>query len=266
MLGILKDSAIWASSAYHLNDAAEFRFALKLIASRLKLRIDTEDGSMKSTYQELLSSLEAMPGSVQVLTASFSEHGDVLSQWLAYSGSNGYALAIGPRELDAAIEGGFSLVRCVYKLQEQTELAEAFIDAYSTAPVEDANRISVLNKALVVAAAIKHGGFAMEGEWRLIKPLVFTLREMPVMLFRTGRNGIVPYVKVPLSLGVAEYQPTEVYIGPNADMFAAEMALKAFINCCRSSRITRAGSGSATPEKRFKGPITLKQSETPYRP
>lgn len=266
MLGILNESSIWASSAYHLNDAAEFRYALSLIADRLKLRLKAEHGPMNATYGDLLSSLGAMTGSIQVFIASFSERGDVLSQWLAYSGTNGYSLSLGPHELDAAFEGGFRLVRCVYKLEEQTALADAFIDAYSNAPFEADHRTSVLTKALVVAAAIKHRGFVMEREWRLVKPVVFTLQEMPTVLFRPGRNGIVPYVKVPLSLGGAEYQPAEIYIGPNADMPAASAAFRTFLNCCRSSRSTGIEPEKAVQRRRFTEQISVKESETPYRP
>jgi hypothetical protein len=266
MLGILNDSSIWASSAYHLNDAAEFRYALNLIADRLKLRLKSEHGPMNATYGQLLSSLGAMTSSIQVFIASFSEHGDVLSQWLAYSGSNGYALSIGSRELDVAIESGFRLVRCVYTLEEQAELAEAFIDAYLSAPIEADDRTLVLTKALVVAAAIKHSGFVMEREWRLVKPIVFTLREMPAVLFRPGRNGIVPYVKVPLSPGTAEYQPKEIYIGPNGDMPAASAAFKTFLNCCRSSQSASIEFESTIQRRRFIEQTSVRESGTPYRP
>jgi hypothetical protein len=266
MLKILRESSIWASSAYHLNDAAEFRYALNLIKDRLRLRLKSEHGPMNAAYGGLLSSLQGMTSSIQVFIASFSEHGDVLSQWLAYSGSNGYSLSIESQELDVAIESGFRLVRCVYKLEEQTALAEAFIDAYTNAPIEADDRTSVLTKALVVAAAIKHGGFAMECEWRLVKPVVFTLQEMPAVLFRPGRNGIVPYVNVPLSSGGAEYQPNEIYIGPNADMPAASAAFRTFLNCCRSSQSGGIESESAIPRRRFTEQISVKESETPYRP
>ncbi len=266
MLGILGDSSIYASSAYHLNDAAEFRYALNLIADRLKVRLKREHGSMNAAYTELLSSLETMTNSIQVFIASFTEHGDVLSQWLAYSGTNGYAIGIGSQELDVAIGNGFKLVRCVYELEEQTTLAEAFIDAYSNAPIESEDRTSVLTKALVVAAAMKHSGFVMESEWRLVKPIVFTLREMPVVLFRPGRNGIVPYVKVPLSPSGAEFQPKEIYIGPNADMPAARAAFTTFINCCRSDRSVSTKPEGAIANRRFTEPISVKVSGTPFRP
>jgi len=197
MLGILSENPIWASSAYHLNDAAEFRFAMNFIAGRLELRLKDEHGPMKAAYGGLLQMLRGMTQRIQVFIASFSDHGDMLSQWLAYSGSNGYAISINAKQIDVAVANGFILVRCEYDPDEQTKLADAFIDAYSTAPVDANERTSVLTKALVVAAAIKHGGFEMEGEWRLVRPLPIGLQNATVY-YRPGRNGIVPFMKVPL--------------------------------------------------------------------
>jgi hypothetical protein len=252
VLGILQDNSIWASSAYHLNDAAEFRYALNFIAGRLELRLKHEHGPMSEAYGELLEMLRGMAEKIQVFIASFSEHGDLLSQWLAYSGRNGYAVSIRSKEIEVAVANGFILVRCVYDSDEQTKLADAFIDAYCTAPVEADERTSVLTKALVVASAIKHDGFVMEGEWRLVKPLPIGLQKATVY-FRPGRNGIVPYMKAPLCPAGAEYLPGEIYIGPNADMPAAKTALMTYLN-------HRLEKGPVT------GPVRVTSSKTPYRP
>jgi hypothetical protein len=104
----------------------------------------------------------------------------------------------------------------------------------------------------------------MEREWRLVKPLAIGLQDATTMLFRPGRNGIVPYMKVPLCIDGAEYLPNQIYIGPNADMPAASTAFKTFLDCCHS--ISPVASVSAIPRRRFTGPIEVEESKTPYHP
>jgi S-adenosylhomocysteine hydrolase len=252
LIGILEESSIWASSSYHLNDAAEFRYAIRLIMDRLQLRLQSEHGPNNPAYGNLLESLQMVTKGVQVFIASFSEQGDLLSQWLAYSGSDGYALGIDAQQAEAAIADGFTLVRCVYELEAQTRIADAFIDIYCDSSDGTTDRSGVIKKALIVASAIKHPGFEKEAEWRLVKALAIGWHDEK-LFFRPGRNGIVPYMKARLSSADAKYIPSMIYIGPNGDMDAAAAALETFLSY-RGDR------------KMFRPQVEVVQSRTPYRP
>ena len=89
LLGIISDKEIWASHTQYLNDVREFRHALDLVKeeiSAMKSEAATNELSRKcltAMEESVLSGLE----SINVCVCSFSERGDVLSQWRAYGGA-----------------------------------------------------------------------------------------------------------------------------------------------------------------------------------
>ena len=226
LLGIL-EGRIWASSAYHLNDSGEFRYATSLIAERVQQRLKAENRAVNKKYDEVLYVLQEMPHPIQVYVASFSEEGDLLSQWLTYPrAQTGYAIGLSPQQFDLARTDGFQLVPCVYDRQEQYRLADAIIDAWLelSSSGEDFER-AMQENILTAAAAIKHPGFEQEAEWRLIKIEVVGAGQSKSVSFRPGRNGLVPYLRAPLTPDSECLKPASIHIGPNEDMQAATAAL-----------------------------------------
>jgi hypothetical protein len=253
MLGILDTGNIYASSAYHLNGSMEFRYAIELMVEQVRARLNSERGPWNAIYGQLLDQLPSTVQDAQVFVVSFSEEGDLLSQWMAYSGpSNGFALGLSPEHFEAARTAGFRLVRCVYDRTRQVELASAAIDAIcqsGTLLDEEA-----IDKILITAAALKHPGFFREAEWRLIKPLVLASSESGGILFREGRLGLVPYLNAPLVLDSGKLVPSAIHIGPSGDATATAAAINALLY--------------ARGLKRFLGGSRVKvvPSSTPYRP
>jgi hypothetical protein len=257
LLGILKDGVAWASSAYHLNDTGEYRYAFDLIADLLNARIKFEHGPFNERYGNLLSELDGIPKGMQAYVASFSEEGDLLSQWLSYPQSpNGYAIGLSASHFIAAREKGFTLMPCIYDHHKQSELANAVIDVLLEAIGEDiSNEQSeeLVSKALTAAAAIKHPGFEREAEWRLVKTVPVGLGSSKDVRFRQGRNGIVPYVEAQLTLTDRIFRPTAIHVGPNEDMASARIALNTFLD-------SRGWGGFLGPK------VEIEFSKTPYRP
>lgn len=249
-LGIMNTGEIWASSVYHLNDAEEFRYAASLISKRLEDRRAT---MTDASYQWIKDAIETMPKGLQVFVASFSQEHDLLSQWLSYSGTNGYSICINAAQARVATTAGFTLVRCEYEPDAQVRLADTVLDIFHGT----ANGIAqdeAMQKALIVAAAIKHPGFAKEAEWRLVKAIPVKRIDRTVS-FRQGRNGIVPYISVPLGNEDSRYIPGSIVIGPNADMDAADLALESFLW----------GRGYRRPYP-LPQEVVVVRSKTPYRP
>jgi hypothetical protein len=258
LLGILEGS-IWASSAYHLNDPGEFRFAISLIGKRVQERFKTESRTVNKKYDQILYVLQEMPEPIQVYVASFSEEGDLLSQWLAYPrAQTGYAIGLSPHQFDLARIDGFRLVPCVYNGPEQDRLVDAIIDAWIQLPssVEDSVR-AIQENILAVAAAIKHPGFGQEAEWRLIKIQVVGAGQSRSISFRSGRNGLVPYLHAPLAPDGECLKPASIHIGPNEDMQAANAALLTLLD---AKGFFSSASLFALPDF----PVIC--SKTPYRP
>jgi hypothetical protein len=253
----MSSGTIWASSVYNVNDAREFRYAIDLIESRVHERLKGEHGSRNEAYGELLESLNSVRQGVQTFVASFSEEGDLLSQWQAYSGTNGgYAIEVSPDHFSHSERSGFTLVKCIYDERDQILLADAVIDVISAA-VTDATTSQTneeaARKALTAAAAMKHPGFTHESEWRLIKTRVLEWNTDGEALFRSGRNGLVPYIKAPLASGAEKFRPSSIRVGPNTDMDAATIAVRTLLDSL----------GLLTPFGRH---VPVDESKTPYRP
>jgi hypothetical protein len=69
------------------------------------------------------------------------------------------------------------------------------------------------------------------------------------VLFRSGRNGIVPYLKIPLAAEGDGLIPDSIYVGPNSDIAAAEVAIESFLD-----------------SRDLLGRVEVLTSKTPYRP
>ena len=80
LIGILQSRNIWASHIRYLNDSSEGKLFIKRFSELLK-----EAGTEKKTVKIM----ENLVDQQHVFIASFSELGDSLSQWRAYSGGGG---------------------------------------------------------------------------------------------------------------------------------------------------------------------------------
>jgi hypothetical protein len=253
LIGILDRGSIYASSVYHLHDSMEFRYAIELMLEQLSVRLAFEKGPRDTLYRQLQDRLPLIAKNAQVFVASFSEEGDLLSQWMAYSGpSNGFALGLSPKHFEAARAAGFALVRCVYDRSRQQQLASAAVDAICQSdgePDEEA-----MSKILITAAALKHPGFVREAEWRLIKTLTLASYESGRILFREGRLGLVPYLDAPLVLDGGKLVPSSIHIGPSADAPVVEAAVNTLLYARGLNRLFARAEVEIVP------------SETPYRP
>lgn len=260
LLGVLNTKQIWASSAYHMNDTGEFRFALSLMGERIKVRLRTGNGNEREEYRAMLDALAGIPDSIQAYVASFSEEGDLLSQWLTYPRSqNGYAIGFRAEHFATALENGFQLVRCIYEEDSQNRLADAMIDVFrDLMEIDDGQeergaKSTLGSELLVAASAIKHSGFAREAEWRLVKTLPVGMGQSKPVSFRDGRNGLVPFLKAPLASEGKSFKPDSIHIGPSDDMRSATIAMETLLD--------------SMGFKRFFAPdVIVVPSKTPYRP
>lgn len=230
LLGIFREKAVWASSAYHLNDSNEFRYAIQLVREQLINNIRYENGPHNQTYGKVLENLENIQDVVQVFVASFSEERDLLSQWLSYGNRlNGYAIGVRRAHFRSALLNGFSLIRCRYSDIEHSDMISDVIRLLCRMTTEDENHDARIPLVFAGLSAIKHSGFRQEKEWRLVKTILTAFTGASSgMAFREGRGGIVPYIRAEL-YAQKMFKPDEITIGPNEDIDAAESALEAFL-------------------------------------
>ena len=96
LLSILATQCPRATDAHYLNDAAELRYTRDVIG-RTVAELTSEATATTPLAQPFLAGLVSDTDGLDrpaVCTVSFSDEGDILSQWRAYAGTTGYALGL----------------------------------------------------------------------------------------------------------------------------------------------------------------------------
>ena len=234
LLGIILDRQIWATNVLFLNDSMEVNYAIQLVQENINKFSEERRLNQKETqfFEDFGKKLRIFhnPGYQKyggVYTCSFSENGDLLSQWRGYC-PNGNGFSIGfdfSSSLGHVVEEQyFELVRCEYNEITQVEMINAFLSKalrdFHESKNEDVLDLKVWEDFLSLAPRLKHPNFGEEKEWRVIsKPRTV---EYGGVNFRPGKSMLIPYVKINLT----EYDSNnnrqlkclncipELYIGP----------------------------------------------------
>jgi hypothetical protein len=248
LLGILENACIWATHYRYLNDASEGQIVSKLLIEELAKR--SGDEGVLSQGETILSEIT----SHEVYTTSFSEKGNLLSQWRAYSGkSGGYSIGfssnylknIGAQFIEKFpgryYSPGNPLIRCQYfngdvehQLKEKIQQAfnsyieEAEITKRTLPFAEQVGRHTPAGIALNhfrdfsrECAITKDLAFHEECEWRLV--LHQFVKDVS---FRQGRSMLIPYLKIPLTCPEQRLEVKRIFIGPCPNPVEAQMSVE----------------------------------------
>jgi Protein of unknown function (DUF2971) len=197
--GIVKQGALWASDASHLNDRAELRYALE------NMRHLMSGSRHQSSNQQPLDAI-FRPGLARQYVACFSKARDQLSQWRAYGRQIGVSIAFDRSHLDSAlrVQRG-EIFDCRYlKSQEFSILREdleIILQALSQPGALNEKgeliNIAVQNeltqKVIKIATYIKHPSFAEEQEVRLAFP---SDQAFESIRFRSSHQSLVPFLEI----------------------------------------------------------------------
>jgi hypothetical protein len=242
---ILTSKSIWASDYRFLNDREEFRHCRKLALELAETQVEfTQDQlpAREFLIKALNVALNTGPleeSRLRIMVASFSEHGDQLSQWRGYAGqSTGVSIGLDLRALRPAphIDTYVVFAPCVYRLEEKRALLLAIfthffesLGNYWNGVGNEAKRQSgltpetlqqlvlshnrelgvVMQDALVhlqsdllrIGPLMKDESFHEEKEWRLVLPSEMIRMPMKHKIqFRAVRDALVPYIAYPLLL------------------------------------------------------------------
>ena len=252
LLGILgdKDKKIWATHYRYLNDASEGQIVSKLLIEELTKR-NCDEGVI-SQGEQILSEI----ASQDVYVTSFSKHGNLLSQWRAYSGkSGGYSIGFSPNYLEAVgkhflknISGPHyspdnPLIPCQYFNGDVERQLKEKIQKEVESYIEEAERIKrtlpsteQIGRHTPAGIALRHfwdfsrdcaitkdHAFHEEREWRLV---VHMRQFGSDGFFREGRSTLIPYLKIPLTCPEQRIEIREIYIGPCPNPAEARKSVK----------------------------------------
>jgi hypothetical protein len=237
LLGMVKSKALWATDVRYLNDAQEFQYARAMALDSFDAFRDTQGKPPDQIAQEEFRRSLGAAGKKRIYVISFSEEGDLLSQWRAYCPpSGGLSLGFPPQPLAHATR--CTLFPCIYDVSTQREFLKALIDAWYEDYLKGIPAFQSTNKRdavrstdltiwfLALAAVFKHPGFREEREWRLVTRGDIYSRNQ---LFRAGRSGIVPYIERPLAAPGYPIRLRRIVVGPNPHQPLTIGALKSLL-------------------------------------
>ncbi len=260
LLGIGRSGKIYASDSRYLNDITDSAYVFEFLKDFVDQQVAGTTGEDKKYYQELGSALRTTR-MAEVFVASFSEDGDSLSQWRAYSsGGVGFSIGFDAKSLIAAHVSDpttgkpFSVISQLRKVEYLTSAGEASDELLNEAkrlgnamvwasrqkeepdateqPISSAATAALL---AILAPIFKHHAFNEEREWRLV--LAEVLDQMPSKQFRMGRSTLVPYVEVEPHLKEG-YFVKEVIVGPTPHPELSIAALRAFFQSLNHPEVT----------------------------
>lgn len=213
LLGIVKDKELWATELKYLNDSQEFRYFAELMRERTLVYDAFGDEAEIEAANQLRSWISDwfVDGSL-VFTTSFTENGNVLSQWRGYcEHGKGVSLGFDPAAIVAcADQASFKLGRCIYDWKRHQSLATEVINRLIKAAVKNGRDATkhisqcyyntfeaAATDIIQIAVLTKHPAFKEEEEWRCVSQPVKNYVEAPIE-YRPGRVSLIPFIRFPL--------------------------------------------------------------------
>ena len=256
--GILQSRELWASSLQNLNDPLESQYFFDRVRTELESRCefpgipfppDYERLTLYSVYQSLTPSAHTKSLRSAMYVSSFSEDGDLLSQWRACADA-GFGFSIGFSNLHEFTKESFrldkstttQLIRVRYEESKVTATVTSLVDSLLEYLEEckgktygddsDTTHGTFMTSCLLHSLTVKRIGFREEQESRLIgfsPPLTNVSHPLDV---RIKDKSLVPFMRIPLTSDDRSVDISEIVIGPRNNFTvtkcAVEILLKKF--------------------------------------
>ena len=229
---IISSKKIWSSELHYVNDKSEIRHFGKLLAYQSRLRLEDSDNASEPLKQFIEWTDLRLNYGPLLFASSFSEQGNLLSQWRGYC-PNGVGVSLGFDRIElanAATNAGFELKKCIYNSKEQLEIASQFLDRVMrkcenpvdltlSHPSQSFHRTfaALEDEFLQLASSMKHIAFVEESEWRIVSKAHHNYVE-PDIHYRASRDLFVPYLEFALpTTSNNALSLKHVYVGPNPE-------------------------------------------------
>jgi len=218
LIGILKSKDIWASHIQYLNDAKEFKYAADLIRKKFSLSFKKLETSHRDSLSKLID-MSNILRQYQIFVTSFSEEGNLLSQWRAYCPEfNGYSIGFPFSSINYLIDNQngikYYLFPCIYDKITQNKIIEKLKENFINGVIGSLEKtIKSLEKTeeqislhltnvlkeytlqyLIISSIMKKSKFDEEKEWRLFA-LDKKDNSKQKINFRISNSLLIPYIK-----------------------------------------------------------------------
>lgn len=220
VLGIVSTKTIWATHIKYLNDSMEFELAKSIgveVAESLQ-KASTSDPDRKIWHDVIRGINKA---GINICVASFSEQGDLLSQWRGYASPGGCSLGFDHAFLaSAAAVDSWRFLPCVYDPDEQRDvMREILLEVFETnmrlisnGSYDDFNGGDAAARMNQLAGIFKDRSFKEEKEWRLLSRPLSCAQE--AFKLRPGASMLIPYFEKDLKDAQGVMQLKQVIAAP----------------------------------------------------
>lgn len=250
LIGILQSGALWATSAFHLNDAQEVNYPRDLYLPEVGTFLNSDDHrdlapSLGWYLESGATFLDMTP-----FVSCFCEADNLLSQWRCYGKGGGFAVGLDLHYYWQSVQVGWNpLVRVVYMEDQQRARIGSFLQdvaitwraaSESSRPNDPGSVIPAFYvRAMHLLMSLKHPSFSEEREVRFLQfedvlrsNDANTLWAAPPkrVKWRPGQVGPTPYVDADFrdETGPLETLPIrEIVVGPTAESEVVRLSVEA---------------------------------------
>lgn len=253
LVSIVSNLQLWMTAHSFLNDENEYSEGLRLLTKEINSIKARNPHALRSNQSDALSLIENEISNCMVFSCSFSEEGDLLSQWRSYCPlEGGFAIGFSENKLGQAICGHNAnnnirkLENCIYgkeKLRQAEVIADGCLKGLSLHFDQNPRDIfhSTLLEFMFYACRSKNDYFQEEREVRLytaasadlavksikddrgFPPINYFSKEE--IQFRTTSNIVIPY----LIQDFPSDAIAEIIIGPSKNFSIAKQGLEMFL-------------------------------------
>jgi hypothetical protein len=224
-IGISSSRKIWATNIHYLNDFHEVKHASDLARILFFHKINEIKFKQLACYKELFDNILSSVSKIPLFITSFTEEGDLLSQWRGYCPDGpGFSLGFSKETLDkVSKEQNLKLLPCIYEKEHQEFILIEKVDQLIAELVRSHNQKTNSNtiidliqewagEFLEIAPTLKHPSFKEEKEWRFISELIG--KNENKFKIRKGRYSLIPYIEIDLNCASSEVIFENIICGP----------------------------------------------------
>jgi hypothetical protein len=243
LVGILSSASLWATNLRFMNDAEELAHSWRLMLEVLR---EAKSRAESPAQFELIEEIERAAqsewvGYPDLYATSFTENGDLLSQWRAYGSSGGgYAIGFDAERLvrpdSRHTQPVRFLNRVIYDEKSQLRVlratADRMLDLFakvdpSSAAITSARArlFAALGEIVGFVFSFKDPAWVEEQEWRAVRSV--RADERDEIRFRAHGGIAVPYVTLTFGNHAHGRLPIgEIVLGPRSDSETATQSVE----------------------------------------